>query len=568
MPTKECLITDSIVVSIPIDCPEKSQDPHSDNQEAVKIVKCLQWICDPRHSQTYIFYGRAHEVLHAPIDSTRCLVTADGGCQAIVILAPIHEPAQRVCLSYKVNMAISQAIGSAQLTAEFNPTTLLAGNNISPATLADSETGEIRPSPSSDVRLMKTTFRLGFFVLEELYRQAMTTRSDLFGPRSRELIRDGGIHIVRAQWAAYLPTSSVSRFLQLTAILNGQTIAHGNGIIQLATHLGLDFSVYTDPETHEVTGVMLVKRHGKKLVYSIVFYDKRERVAQMRQGKTLTLEEVDAVHSHVRLDITAHSGGIEAIVAAARRRLKNLIKRDPSLFASRWRDDFRNGDVRPTEWWLGCAIFVLSHVSHDRDLTRGSFGNWLIPHILRRILRINAIAGFTSEGFHRLDALNDKVAAAWRAAAHIKTENWAKTLAKEAKCSSATVYARRDKWLVEFGVDIALPYGFYRDILFFGPNSLTKPENRSALLRAVRSGEGSETIRLLDDAARDFDRQRTTVVGVTINSRPRAMSIKVACKKLPAPHGARTAPAQSLRQLAPPDRAAARRRPLLRTDKS
>jgi hypothetical protein len=31
------------------------------------------------------------------------------------------------------------------------------------------------------------------------------------------LIWDGDIHIIRAQWAAYLPTSNVSRFLQLAA---------------------------------------------------------------------------------------------------------------------------------------------------------------------------------------------------------------------------------------------------------------------------------------------------------------------------------------------------------------
>jgi hypothetical protein len=181
---------------------------------------------------------------------------------------------------------------------------------------------------------------------------------------------------------------------------------------------------------------------------------------------------------------------------------------------------------------------------------------------------MDVIAGFTSEGFHRLDALNDKVAAAWRAAAHSETENWAEVSAKAAKCSRATVYTRRERWLVDFGVDIALRYGFYRDILFYGPNSLTKPENRTALLRAVRSGEGSETIRLLDDAARDFDRQRTTVVGATINSRPRAMPIKVACKKLPTPGSARAAQGERARRLAPPDRVAGGRRLSLRTDRS
>ena len=52
---------------------------------------------------------------------------------------------------------------------------------------------------------------------------------------------------------------------------------------------------------------------------------------------------------------------------------------------------------------------------------------------------MDVIAGFTSEGFHRLDALNDKVAAAWRAAAHSETENWAEVLAKAAKGVTATL---------------------------------------------------------------------------------------------------------------------------------
>jgi hypothetical protein len=84
----ECLFTDSIVASIPIDCLAKSQDPCTGDREAVKIVKCLQRICDPQHPLTFVLYGRALDVVHAPMDSTRCLVTADGGCEAIIVLRP------------------------------------------------------------------------------------------------------------------------------------------------------------------------------------------------------------------------------------------------------------------------------------------------------------------------------------------------------------------------------------------------------------------------------------------------------------------------------------------------
>ena len=96
------------------------------------------------------------------------------------------------------------------------------------------------------------------------------------------------------------------------------------------------------------------------------------------------------------------------------------------------------------------------------------------------------IAGFSSSGFDELSALNHEVAAAWREIEDYGGENWALSLAKAARCSPATVYNCRKEWLKRFGIDLALPHAFYRDMLFFAPNSLTEPRVRSAWLRAVR----------------------------------------------------------------------------------
>ena len=56
--------------------------------------------------------------------------------------------------------------------------------------------------------------------------------------------------------------------------------------------------------TTPVCGVMLIKKHGKKSVFSLVFYDKRKRIAQMKQGKSLLPAEATTLHSSflARLD--------------------------------------------------------------------------------------------------------------------------------------------------------------------------------------------------------------------------------------------------------------------------
>ena len=175
-------------------------------------------------------------------------------------------------------------------------------------------------------------------------------------------------------------------------------------------------------------------------------------------------------------------------------------------------------------------------------LVRRSFAEWLVPHMIRDVLRLDVIACFTRHNFHALAALQDKVAVAWRAAETVELGEWAKRLDQDSGCSLQTVYTRRKKWLSEYGIDIAVPHALYRDLLYFGPPSLTQPKDRSALLTAVRRKEGKEAIRLHDDAAQNFDRQRIKIVGKTIGSRPHKMEIKVALKTAAAlPEGAAAA---------------------------
>ena len=175
----------------------------------------------------------------------------------------------------------------------------------------------------------------------------------------------------------------------------------------------------------------------------------------------------------------------------------------------------------------------MSHRPEGDGFRRASFAEWLVPYMLRRVLRLDVIAGFTPENLGQLVRLHDPVAVAWRTEKRVGVDDWAGVLAKKAGRTQPTVYARQKQWRKDFKIDIALPYAFYRDLLHFAPRSLTEPKERDALIAAVHGENGEETVRLLTDAAKHFDAQRIEVVGSAISARPHAMSFRVARDVLP-----------------------------------
>jgi len=216
----------------------------------------------------------------------------------------------------------------------------------------------------------------------------------------------------------------------------------------------------------------------------------------------------------VRFDITAHSLGIEAIIKEAQARLEFLSEHGVRFPDEAWAQSFQREEIKPTARLLQHAIFVLSHRIEDGALVRRSFAKWLAPRMIRRVLALDILARFRRDKFLRLAALKEPVAVAWRSDEAVKAGGWAKTLAKQAGCSEATVYSRRDAWLEEYGIDIRMPHAWYRDVLYFGPASLTRPQDRSAYLEAVKNRQGAEAIQLSEAAARNFDWARRAIVGL------------------------------------------------------
>ena len=129
----------------------------------------------------------------------------------------------------------------------------------------------------------------------------------------------------------------------------------------------------------------------------------------------------------------------------------------------------------------------------------------------------------------------DNVVAAWRRTERFE-DDWAGALAQAAQCSKGWVYERRKKLLATYKIDIALPFAFYRDLIFYGPNSLTKPQDRAALNAALARGDAATNLRLRQQAAKDFDRQRIGVVGASVRAPALQMSPKVALEPKAVEH--------------------------------
>jgi hypothetical protein len=147
--------------------------------------------------------------------------------------------------------------------------------------------------------------------------------------------------------------------------------------------------------------------------------------------------------------------------------------------------------------------------------------------MLFEVLRLDTIASFTAADLHALLQKKGRVVAAWRSSERLE-DDWAGALAQAAHCSKAWIYARRQQLLAKHKIDIAFPFAFYRDLIFFGPNSLTPPQVRAALNAALARGDAATNLRLRQRAVKHFDHRRLSVVGVSVSRPLLAMSPKVA----------------------------------------
>jgi hypothetical protein len=522
--SREYIINDSIVACLAIPNPEVHHRDKGRESFFAGLSDQLRSICTPDSNAVIIFEGQTFHPCYANNDdpATGCSwVGGEHGAgtgQLILSLAVQPEWRVRLWIQFKVAKDDSEA----WLTVDYNPTSLFVGHNVHPAPgVIDPVTGEASLQPSSEWNTMTRVYRLGFYFLEAV---AGVT---LFEGKAKADIERGEIHLVRAQWAAAKPVKNISQFLQLICVIYGQTIARGEGIISNSSHLGMEFEPYPDLETHLVNGVKFRKFYGNKPLFSVSLYDKRANLEQKHQSlENFTVSEVKTVDGTVREDITAHSEGILVIVKAAQRQLRGWGAKGRKYFDFIKPDLFLGEEPRPTVWWLQRSICVLSHYWRGGKFVRFSFGCWLVPYAEDDILHFDVISDITWDGFQRMLALRDKVAEAWRNDMTPGADDWVGRYAEAAGCSRGTVRNRRADWREENGIDIAYPFGLYRDILFFGHNSIADPKNITKLLVAVENEDGKAVVRFHAEAIADFERKRVEIVNPALASRPWAMELK------------------------------------------
>ncbi len=413
---------------------------------------------------------------------------------------------------------------TAWLTVEHDPTTMTIGSNFHPAAFIDPATQQPVISPSSKWVAMDRAFRLGFEFL------AAVAKRKLFDEATQRAIARQDIHLVRVQWAAAKPVEAKRQFLQLLTVVYDPTIARGSGIINNATHLGLEFEPRFNRETHYLDRVLFRKFHGKKRVFSVDLYDKEVQLDRMN-GTLDLLPEAEAVTVKQSLHevIKVHPEGIEILAQKAQRLLESWGADGLEFFDFLTPLMFLQEEPQSTLWWLMRSVFVLSHQQRGQKFKRfmrRSFGLWLIPFIEHDVLHFDVIAGITAQGFHRLCGLSDPVAMAWRSDKVASRNGWAARLAKVAKVSEATVYNRRDLWRDKFRIDIRFPLQLYSDILHFGQASTTKPENITKLLAAVQNEDAEAVLRLYAEALADFEHKRLTVLNPALLAPPRALPLE------------------------------------------
>jgi hypothetical protein len=559
----DTLIFEPLILSIPIHYPDPNSqaDPQTQfaqtqfaqSSEGARIALALDAITNLPPDFPLFIYERAHgNIPTTASDNAKsgsgsfCVAKADGSRDGRIALKPM-DPAKRnkrIRLSFKLYKGRGD---QGWLTLGWNPTSMIAGDNVHPASVPNAQTGEIVRWPSSATDTLTPFFRLGFVALEGFFQQVTETKEPLFDPATWESIQEGAAHIVRTQLAGYLPAPDVPEFLKGLGVLYGQTIAAGKGITNLAMLQGLVYEKpYLEDGSGEVTSIMVIKRQGKKPSISTLFYNKDAVLRKMRQRKGLPELKAATVNKNVRLDMTFHSLGVVAVVRQARGRLKELVKEDPAIF-KRYPElaDFLNRKEGSTVWALERAIRILSLHRRDGKYFRRSFADWLVPYILQDVLRLDVVTGFTVKGYVAFLLLNDKVAVAWRNAkpSDIKVsddpeseeKNWAMFLAEKAGVSLQTVYNRQKAWIARYGIDIALPNAFYYGALYYGPNSVATPKDQQATLAAHSERDGEKLLRLRDKAAKDFDRLRIDVVGATIRAPLHKMPVEVAEISPPSP---------------------------------
>ena len=224
-PTTESLVVDHLVVRLDLHL-------HSPDRFLEKVPPSATTLfgtgiredLDARPDTTVTFRERALQIIKPDPDDprrgTRLLSSGpDSACVAQIAFVQVDEPWEHIVLRCALtkNTTHERRWLESTLTVHVSPTSLLTGNTVLPATIADRDTGNI-PFPSSAQAVNAIMNRLPFEFLATLHQQ-ITGRDDaLFDAMTAGAIKRGEFTIVRMRWHCNLPVENAERFFQLLAL--------------------------------------------------------------------------------------------------------------------------------------------------------------------------------------------------------------------------------------------------------------------------------------------------------------------------------------------------------------
>lgn len=361
----------------------------------------------------------------------------------------------------------------------------------------------------------------------------------MFSSETKAAIANGDFRVSHIQLACYAATPTVP-FLKLLKTMFGTLSETEHDVPDLAECMRLEFHSKSrkrkkgNKRTSRLTSVLLIKRQGGDIAWSVDFYDKRARVGQMKQGGTLNANDSILIDTHVRIDVTAQYRAILQIINASR----SFLKKHGALFAqlpdAKFADEFLALEVTPTLRQLEFAVFVLSHREVGGRLIRGSFAGWLIPMVLDKIIPLRRVVAFTTSGLRAMEKSQEPVAVAWRAAKNLDIRNWARTLSLATKFNKTKIYEDRKRFWELNKIDISIPYAFYHRFQVHPSITLMTEEEREALVRARDQNNGDAIVRVLKAADSKLFTQMKAVVAEPILTPPVRLASKVLGEVEPA----------------------------------
>lgn len=274
-----------------------------------------------------------------------------------------------------------------------NPTTIVNGNNISP----------IRFEGLSRFHENLMFYKIGFHLLESIFPFK-------FSKTVRKKLVLGDFRTPNTQLTLLFGTEQKDIDIGLLCGLYCSRAADRGKSVALGEYLGFS----TNNPYKGLTGVFLSKKQGNNPYLTVNVYDKKQSVANKKQGKTLTVFESEIVDKTLRFDITLHSAFLESMIKEAKKRLRELIKIDKRFnklvghrqhsFITVGFDGIENKETTHkdvTAYRICRAMQILSLNIVDGKIVNSGFSSWLIDVVFDKELRLIPILEYQQDSLDK-----------------------------------------------------------------------------------------------------------------------------------------------------------------------